>query len=882
MGRLCILAAFVGSVLCVAKSDLRADDLECASAVAHLRDRAFDSVTGRDTRNFAPDPQVDFQHIKLDLRMDDPASRSFTCEETITFKTPHRAIPSLNLNAVDLRIDSVSNLRGDPLDFRYDEKTLTVRFPKPLSPQTDAGVVIRYACAKPKLGMIFALPDDAYRHRPVSIHTQGEPEMNRYWFVSHDYPNTKQTTEIIATIPSKYSALSNGALVSKEDIGAGMSRWHYRLSKPHSSYLVSLVIGDFTVVKDTWRDTTVEYWVPASFEPNARRTFGKTPKMLELFSKLIGTDYPWDKYAQAVVYNFAFGGMENTSATTLVELTSIDERAAIDSDSEGLIAHELAHQWFGDLLTCKNWSHLWLNEGFATYMDWVWQEHEHGPEAYSHRAWTTMRGVAEGDDVNARGGVVWVFYDSPIDTLRRPLSNPYGKGASALHMLRRSLGDDLFWNCVAQFVKRNAFKPVETDDLRRIVDELSGRNYEPFFQQWLYRPGAPHFRAEYEWDEKSHEARVRLEQTQSITVDAPAFSGEVPVWLIDSDGGISRQTLNLRGRNSSMSAHCDREPAQIVIDPEGAVLAKWTIEVPVAMLIRQAQHGPTPVSRYNAIAALADKDRDDVRAALKAILLDEKLDHTYRCEAAAALGKMQQDSARDILVAALSESNPVREPRARRAAVAAHGQYRDSAVVRTLLRFASHDETYTIEAAASAALGKQRATDEIVRVLIENTKKPSYRDQIRTSAVAALAELADARGMAPAMQLSAYGMPFRSRSSGIEAVGKISRDMDKKDEARDFLVALLGDPQNRAIDSAIRALGDLGDERAIPALQAFVGGSALDYQRTAARESIDAISKRNGETAALRDLRTRVEKLEKARADAEKRPTTVPSTNPSP
>src|SRR4051794_14698567 len=383
--------------------------------------RPFDPGTGQDTRNYPPDPQVAFQHVKLDLHMPDPMSRSFTCVETITFRTTERPIRTLSLDAVDLDIHKVLDADGRPLDFTADDEHLTVTFPAELKPNTADGLSIDYTCRRPKEGMIFALPDAGYPNRPLMIHTQGEPQTNRYWFISHDYPNAKQSTEVFATIPSKYAALSNGALVAREDAGNGLVRYHYALSHPHASYLVSLIIGEFAVVKDKWRDRPVEYWVPKDKEAIAARTFGRTPQMIELFSKLTGFDYPYEKYSQAVVYNFSAGGMENTSATTLTEMAVLDERALLDQDNEGLISHELAHQWFGDTVTCKSWAHIWLNEGFATFMDAVWHEHAFGPEEYAYTMWRTKRGVAETTTVEKRGGgLSWAYYDAPWEAFGRP------------------------------------------------------------------------------------------------------------------------------------------------------------------------------------------------------------------------------------------------------------------------------------------------------------------------------------------------------------------------------------------------------------------------------------------------------------------------------
>jgi len=834
--------------------------------------RAFDPTLGTDTRNYPPDPQVDFEHLALDLVMDDPFSRSFTCVETLTFHTAGVAIDRFTLDAVGLRIDRVSDLEGKPLSFRVDDKTITIRFPVQLPPNHEAGVKIAYACIKPKVGMIFTLPDSGYPNRPVSIHTQGEPEQNRYWFISHDYPNAKQSTEITVAIPDKYSALSNGALISRDELPGQKVRYHYSLAQPEASYLVSLVIGEFAVVKDHWRDRPVEYWVPPSMKDDAMRTFGKTPRMIELFSTLTGVDFAWEKYAQSVVYNFAAGGMENTSCTTLTEYADIDARAALDTDAESLTAHELAHQWFGDLVTCKSWEHIWLNEGFAVFMDNIWQEHEHGEEAYAHEIWSMMRGVSQSDDPTARGGVVWPYYDDPDDTFSRGVSNPYSKGACVLHMLRQSLGDELFWKSLGAYLRRYSYQSAETDDLRKVIDEMSGRSYSRFFQQWIYRAGSPEVEADYAWDDASGTAKLKLEQKQTITADAPAFEMDVPIWFIAAEGAITKQTAHMEGRFGELTAHFDREPSMILIDPEGAVLAKWDGDLPEAMLRQAAASAPTPMARYDAISALALKDDDDSRLTLEKILVDETSDRTYRAEAAVALGKMQQPAARDILLASLAPGALIQEPHTRRAAIDALSKYRSNEVAATLMRFAKQDPSINVQAAATAALGGQDPSDAIEALLLDNAKALSFRDLLRTSALRALVQLHDAKGIDPAMAMAAYGQPYRTRPRAIDALGKLGTTLEKekRDPVCRFLVKLLDDPTESAEYAAAAALGVLGDELAKPALQAFADGSGLEKDKAVARGALDAIDKANGESPSVMDLRERVEALEKARERFEK------------
>jgi aminopeptidase N len=834
--------------------------------------RPFDPTLGTDTRNYPPNPQVNFENLALDLVMDDPTSRSFTCDETLTFHAAGLPIDRLTLDSVGLRIDTVSDLTGKPLSFRLDDKTITIRFPTGLAPNQESGVKITYACIKPKRGMIFTLPDAGYPDRPVSIHTQGEPEQNRYWFISHDYPNAKQSSEITVTIPDKYAALSNGALISKDELPGGKVKYHYKLGHPQASYLVSLVIGEFAILRDHWRDRPVEYWVPPSMKDDAWRTFGKTPRMIELFSALTGVDFAWEKYAQSVVYNFEAGGMENTSCTTLTEYATVDQRAALDTDSESLTAHELAHQWFGDLVTCKSWEHIWLNEGFAVFMDNVWQEHEHGKEAYAHEIWSMMRGVSQSDDPTAKGGVVWPYYQDPDDTFSRGVSNPYGKGACVLHMLRRSLGDELFWKCLREYLRRYRYQSVETDDLRKVIDELSGRSYARFFQQWIYRAGSPEVAVNYSWDDANGIAKLKFEQKQTITADAPAFEMDVPVWFVAEDGSVIKRVVPIDDRFAEITAHFDKEPAMVLIDPEGAVLAKWDTDFPTAMSRAAAANAPTPMARYDAIGSLATKDDEASRATLKTILLDDKTERSYCEEAAAALGKMQQPAARDILLSALAPGAEIGDLRTRRAAINALATYRSDQVAATLMRFAKADPSINVQSAATAGLGSENPSDAAEAVLLENANTPSFRDRLRTAALRALVQWHDEKAIKPAMAMAAYGQPYRTRPTAIDALGKLGGelDKDKRGPACSYLVKLLDDPMDNVEYAAASALGELADPDAKAALQAFADGSAPEKSKAVARGALYAIDSASGESASVKDLRERVEVLEKARERFEK------------
>ena len=845
--------------------------------------RQLDPVTGRDPRNYPPDPQVRFEHMRLELRFDDLTSRSFRGVETLRFRTSGRPLRRLRLDAVGLRIEAVTDPDGRPLSFRSDDESLTVRFEPELPAESPGGIQIRYECREPERGMRWTMPEE-FPGRDPGVHTQGQTEFNRYWFVSHDYPNARFTSEMVVTVPAGYTVISNGRLIEHARQADGTERWHYHEARPHVSYLVSLVIGKYAVVREMWRDVPVEYYVPPDKVERAARTFGRTPQMMDVFSRLTGVAYPYEKYAQAACYGYGGGGMENVSATTLYETCLPDARGAIDQDVEGLIAHELAHQWFGDMVTCQSWAHTWLNEGFATFMQHVWTQHGDGPDDYAWEMYNEMRHVAGVDSPALAAGLVYHEYEYPFECFWRVNAYPYHKGACVLHMLRLAAGEELFWRAVRTYLERFAWRQAETDDLRKIFDELSGRSWERFFQQWIYRPGAPSLCVGYEWDDETREVRVTLEQKQEVTRERPAFAADVEVrlvWPAPASGpaaGTLRtesHVIRMDQRTAGLRVRCGSEPSQVVVDPEGAVLAQWDLRQPAAMLVRQAVEGPTTMSRLRAIRALQQKDSADVRAALGRIVRDEGIHWGVRSEAAMVLGDMQSDPARDILIDALSEGPGIRHPKVRRAAVEALGKYRHAKAAATLLRFARADESYRVEEAALAGLGRQAPTDEIIGLLLAKSQRPTEDDPTCRAAVEALAALGDERGIEPAMRLAALGQPYRTRPAGVRALGKLGRSEARRKEVREFLVGLLSDPNDRVIEAALAALGEMGDKEAIPALEAFAAGCARPERRAEAREAIDSIRKDTGETEVIRDLRERVRRLEEARERLEKKAATV-------
>ena len=362
----------------------RAGDLlgENARVAPQQKRRAYAMADAKP--HFAPDRPCDIVHIALTLQLD-IAQQSLhgTCATTV--RAVQEAVPGLTLDAVDLQIAQVRQAGGGALPYNYDGQRLRVTFPESLQHGAPATVEVDYGVTKPRLGLYFITPDAAYPHKPVQVWSQCQDEDARYWFPCFDAPNEKATTEMTVTVPQPYFALSNGTLLSTtRDEAAGTITYHWLQDQPHSTYLMTLVVGEFSERTEMVHGLPVQWYVTPGREDDGQRAFGDTPEMVRFFSQKLGVPYPWNKYAQIAVSDFVFGGMENTTATTQTDLTLHDARAHLDFSSNGLVAHELAHQWFGNLLTCKHWSHAWLNEGFATYFDALFHEHHKGTDEFRY------------------------------------------------------------------------------------------------------------------------------------------------------------------------------------------------------------------------------------------------------------------------------------------------------------------------------------------------------------------------------------------------------------------------------------------------------------------------------------------------------------------
>ena len=427
----------------------------------------------------------------------------------IAFRTL-RPTSTLTLDAVGFKVKKVTLGEGSQAvdaKFNHDGKKLVVELGGKKSAGQPGQLHVEYLVEKPRAGLHFFAPTQSDPDIPLQVWSQGETITNRYWIPCIDDPDVRQSTRIVATVKKGLEAVSNGKLVSRTENGDGTVTFDWNQEIPHSSYLVTLVVGEFDVVQEEWEGMPVIYYLPKGYGPHAKATYGRTPEMLTFLSQCFGIRYPWVKYAQVTTYAFN-GAMENTSATTMFEGVLRDERSLLDNDHDDFIVHELTHQWWGDMVTCRDWSHTWLNEGFATYGEALWDEHVAGREEYD----LTMFKKAP-PAISARTRPVmdrrYLSPDSMFD------NRSYPKGGWVLHMLRRKLGDEVFFRGLKEYGNTFRFQNAETTDFRRSMGAQSGRSLDRFFYDWLERSGSPTLSVKTDYNAETKTAEIVIKQTQT-------------------------------------------------------------------------------------------------------------------------------------------------------------------------------------------------------------------------------------------------------------------------------------------------------------------------------------------------------------------------------
>ena len=453
--------------------------------------------------------QLSLVHTKLDVRFD-YANRRMPGKAWLTM-TPHfYPTDSAILDAKGMLINEIAIVAGGKskkLSYIYaDSNVLRIKLDRIYKQGEKPVIYIEYTARPDEIkvkgstainnakGLYFINPDGKDSTKPIQIWTQGETEATSVWCPTIDRPNQKTTQEISMTVPDKYVSLSNGILTKQVKNNNGTRTDIWKMDLPHAPYLMFMGVGDFAVVRDKYKNIPVDYYVDKKYAPVARQIFGNTPEMIGFFGKLLGVEYPWPKYAQMVGQDYVSGAMENTTSTLHGPWAQQSARQLTDGNQwEVVVAHELFHQWFGDLVTAESWSNLTVNESFADYSEYLWTEYKYGSDAADAYHMNAMQGYLNNPNEKAKH-LVRFFYRDKEDMFDQV---SYQKGGRILHMLRYELGDSAFFKGLGNYLKQNKFKAAESHNLRLALEEVSGRDLNPFFNQWYFNSGHPEVTISY-------------------------------------------------------------------------------------------------------------------------------------------------------------------------------------------------------------------------------------------------------------------------------------------------------------------------------------------------------------------------------------------------
>ena len=833
--------------------------------LANGQDDPYNFALPGDRPHYPPDRPADVSHVALNLTVDLQAER-VSGVATTTFRALFDDVRSVQLGASELEIERVALVDGPALRATQDGRKLVISLDRPYQYGETFAIEIAYS-THPRIGLHFVQPGPEDPTRPVQAWTQGQPETNHYWFPCHDSPNDRATTALSVTVPSQYFALSNGRLDHvDEDQGSGTKTYHWRHDVPHAAYLVTLVVGEFAAVLENWDGIPVTYYVHPGREADARAMMGKTPDMLSFYSEHFGIRYPYEKYAQ-VVCEIYTGAMENTSATTHSFTLLPDARGALDADFPKIVvAHELVHQWFGDLLTCRDWSHIWLNESFATYFEAAYVQHDDGEDVFRYE----LRGNLQTylSSPYKRPIVYNVYHSDGWEMFDR---HAYEKGSLVLHMLRFLLGEQAFWRSIQRYAQTNRGREVITADLERAIEETTGRSMARFFEQWVYHAGHPDFEVSYNWDGEHNLASLTVKQTQKIDEHYPCFVTPVDIAFTlptsddAEDGETTTQTfrVQIEEQQQRFFFPLPRKPLAVRFDPGGWILKTLKFERPSDLLRYQLTHDADVLGRIEAAEELGRLNDPKGVDALAAALLSDPF-WGVRVEIAATLGKLRTERALDALLAGLEQAE---NPRARRAIVEALGAFRApeqpelaeraAATLTNILK--AGDASYFVEAAAARALGQTR-TSGAFDALVAAIDRPSWNEIIRGGVFQGLAALGDPKAAPVLIGWLGHTKPIQARASAAGALGALASDhrLDSGEARQQIVQGLVGaldDSWPPARGSAARALGSMGESSALGALDQMANRELDGIFIRAARQAARTIREGKKPADEVRQLR---------------------------
>jgi aminopeptidase N len=798
----------------------------------------------------------DVQSYALDLELL-PEARALrgTCRVRVFPRNAN--LTAIDLDLDDLDVTAVRDDRGRSLTFDRRPGLLHVVLPGPVEPGDCAEIEVAYGGA-PRKGMYFTAPRGGV---PTQVFTQGECEDSRGWFPCCDTPSDRALSEIRVTMPERWTAVAAGERIERTENG-GKATELWRMSTPHPAYLTTLVAGELEA-----RTSTSPEGVPLvelSRPDLAQRldaNLGDAGAVLAAFGSLTGRAYPYPKYSQACVDDFCFGGMENISATTLTDTCLLDDLGRKDSPQTGLVAHEAAHQWFGDLMTCRDWSHVWLNEGFATYFAALYAERASGVDAFRAQIRDLQEAYVAADVGPNRRPIVYATARRPMDLFFS--GHAYGGAAVRLHLLRGKLGDDVFFRGIREYVARNAGRSVVTDDFRAAMEAASGEDLSGFFSDWFTSPGFPEFESSWRYDDKRKVVILSVDQVHEVAGGTPAvFRTPVEIGIRDAAGQRTVR-LSIERRRHLFEIAAPEKPLFVRFDEHGFVpkrleerrsLGEWTAiatqdddvngrREAIGVLGRVLAKAPAEAAKAPSTdtakapsgdaAKASPTDAGKASSGASSSMPAPSAAPEMSAAVAALLDRIEKDSSDVVRAAAAAALAGVRDPAARTAlSKAASGDASAKVRVAALdaLCFLGPDAelaalgereyeapfSWNTAASAAALLGSARPAGfgDWVLARIADPKTP---DPLRGRLLSLLGRAKDPRALTTSLRIAQDPSSAEEvRAAAVREIGALGRG---RAEARQALERSLAGGTFRIRREAAVALGALGDPSALDALR---------------------------------------------------------------
>ncbi|MEN2412846.1 M1 family metallopeptidase [Flavobacterium mesophilum] len=670
----------------------------------------------------------DLVHTKLEVSFD-YGKRYLYGKEWLTLKPHFYETDTLTLDAKGMDFKEIALIDGKkniPLKYTYNNEQLFITLNRKYKSSENYTLFIDYTAKPDELktkgslaitdakGLYFINPDGK-EDKPIQIWTQGESESSSAWFPTIDKPNQKTTSEIAMTVDGKYVTLSNGKLTSQKTNKNGTRTDVWKMDVPHAPYLFMMAVGDFKIYKDSYKGKEVNYYLEPKYAPYAKQIFGKTPDMMAFYGKILGVEYPWVKYSQIVARDYVSGAMENTSATLHGEYVQKTDRELLDDNQESTIAHELFHQWFGDYVTAESWSNLTMNESFATFGEVLWHGHDAGQDAEDRSRYEKLQNYLRSQK-NGNSEILARFHYKNRDDMFDNIS--YSKGSIILYALKNQMGDEAFFKSLNHYLTTNAYKSSEPHQLRLSFEEITGKDWFQYFDQWYFNPGNPILDVNYRY--ANGKITITINQSQDSAVQTFTLPLKVDFYI---NGTKIRKDILINKREQSFSFDLPSKPEFIDLDPDKIVVGEVNVNKKTAAdYLFQYKNAPSYYNRIEAIK-FASKDRSqESQLILLEGLKDQQED--LRVLSIRAIDLNEKQTKDQVLKTLLDIAKNDKKTIARANAIVKLASTGDASY-KSLMEESAKEQSYNVIAAGITGLTKYAPTeaDKALASLDDDTKK---------------------------------------------------------------------------------------------------------------------------------------------------------------